>query len=95
MDHLWRQVVKRATDCLAPIRWSVHAPPEVSEFYLAILIEQVLRLNISVDDVLRVHVLQSSDDLCNVPTSRGLVVSALWLGPQVVEKFTLVAILQY
>ena len=58
IDHLWRQVVHRPAHCLAPVAGSVNTPSEIANLELAVEAEkQVLWLDVSVDDALRVQVL--------------------------------------
>lgn len=74
LDHLGREVVQRATQRRAPVAGRVHTPAKVGNLHLAAdADQQVLGLDVTVDDVLRVQVLQRVGNLRNVPRGRRLV----------------------
>ena len=67
LDHLRRQVVKGPAECRAPRMWRVHRPTKVCNLELAPEIEQqVLRLDVAVDHVLRVAVVERAGQRLNV-----------------------------
>ena len=92
LDHLRRQVVQSAAHSGASVRRSVHTPPEVSQLDRAQAVQQIFRLDVPVDYVLRVDVLQGLDHLPDVVCCLDLGVAALC--PQIFVELTLRAILQ-
>src|SRR5216684_1276999 len=57
LNHLRREVVECAAECGALVTWCMDAPAKIANFELAINAqEKILRLDISMDDVLGVEV---------------------------------------
>lgn len=70
LNHLRRQIVQRATHRLAPARRRMHRPPKVCNLQVPIQPQQqVLRLDVPMDDMLRVAVAERLSHGPNVPAA--------------------------
>ena len=65
-EHLGGQVLRRAAQSVRA-RLAILGEPEVGQLQVALLVDQnVLRLQVTVDNVERVQVLEHQSDLCRV-----------------------------
>ena len=85
---LWRHVVRRASDCLQLLpRLLSLRQAKVNQLQLILIREHnVLRLHISVDDSLRVHVAERSEELLAIPSCDLLGKHLITLGGNFVEE---------
>ena len=72
----------------------MHAPTKVGQLDYTQAVEQVLRLDIPVDDVLRMNVLERLADLKDVTSGLDFVIAAVWLAFEVLVELTLGTVLQ-
>mmetsp|Transcript_17137 Transcript_17137/g.44098 ORF Transcript_17137/g.44098 Transcript_17137/m.44098 type:complete len:246 (-) Transcript_17137:56-793(-) len=68
VNHLRREVIQRATERLAPRGWGMHSPAEVRDLQRVLQANQyILRLDVAMDDVLRVAILDRLHHLLEIP----------------------------
>ena len=74
-DDFWSHVLRRATECVSTIPWlDLLHEAEVSQFDVTIVLEEdILRLEISVDQVHRMDVFEHNYDLCSIEPGQYIV----------------------
>ncbi len=72
--HLRRQVVQSATHRFSAIRRRMHTPAKVCQFYNSQTVEEILRFDIPMNNVLAVDVLERLANLMYVVSCQRLLV---------------------
>ena len=68
-DHFWWQIIQSTAESVSVVLWSVGAPAKVREFDSSHAVQNVLRLDVSVYDILLMQVNESLNHLVDVRRS--------------------------